>query len=559
MIRSDDNLPLALRMCRAKQGGGILVFLRRHVEIATVLASLLLPSVAAQAQTRAETLRAVSGGTINSLDPTLLNATRESIALSMNTYDRLVTFERKRVDGRLVFDLSHLRGELAESFTVSADGKTFTFKLRPNATFHDGTPVTVEDVKWSLDRAVLAKSGAAPQLSTGSLTKPEQFTIIDEHTFQVTLPQADQLALGNLATPFARIINSKVAKAHATQDDPWANDWLKDHEAGSGAYSVERYTPGQDIVLKRDEAWKSGENGKLPFFQRVIVQVVPEASTRASLVERGDADIAIDLQASDVIALEQRGKVKVVSNPQINAFTFLSFNALRPPFDNVKVRQALAAALPYDAMFKAAIFGRGRALFGATWTDGPPTADFPQPMPFHTDPAQAKKLLAEAGFPNGFKTSLIFSVGNAATLEPVAALVKEALGAIGVDVEVRKLPDAQLATAATDKTFDMMTDGSAAYLPSTDYFFRIFFQGKSRWNFGSWDNPEIVALTQQARFEPDRAVYDRLAKRMIALAAEQVPMVMVWQPNLEAVMAKNVDGFTYWFHRQTDYRDLYRQ
>ncbi|MEJ0020054.1 MAG: ABC transporter substrate-binding protein [Acetobacteraceae bacterium] len=531
----------------------------RAAATAVAFVSLALPPGASQAQSRAETLRAVSGSTVNSLDPTLLNATRESIALSMTTYDRLVTFEKKRVDGRLVFDLTRLRGELAESFTVAPDGKTITFKLRPNATFHDGTPVTVEDVKWSLDRAVLAKSGAAPQLSTGSLTKPEQFTIIDAHTFQVTLPQADQLALGNLATPFARIINSKLAKAHATPDDPWANDWLKDHVAGSGAYSVERFEPGQSVVLRREEGWKSGEAGKLPYFQRVIVQVVPEASTRASLVERGDADLTIDLQASDVIALEQRGKVKVVANPQINAFTFLSSNSLRPPFDNMKVRQAIAAALPYDAMFKAGIYGRGRALFGATWTEEPPTADFPQPLPLATNPELAKKLLAEAGMPGGFKTTLIFSVGNAATLEPVASLVKEALGAVGIEVELRKLPDAQLATLATDKTFDMMADASAAYLPSTDYFFRIFFQGKSRWNFGSWDNPEIVSLTQQARFEPDRAVYDKLAKRMIVLAAQQVPMVMLWQPNLEAVMAKNVDGFTYWFHRQTDYRDLYRQ
>ncbi|MDB5403022.1 MAG: transporter substrate-binding protein [Rhodopila sp.] len=532
--------------------------------VAAVLAIVALafgtaPCGTARAQTREETLRAVSGSTINSLDPTLLNATRESIALGMNTYDRLVTFKRKTVDGHLVFDLAHLRGELAESFTVSPDGLVISFKLRPDATFHDGTPVTVEDVKWSLDRAVLAKSGAAPQLSTGSLTRPEQFTVVDEHTFHVTLEKADQLALGNLATPFARIINSKLAKAHATADDPWADEWLKSNEAGGGAYTVDRFVPGEQLVMKRNNTWKSGEDGKLPYFKRVIVQVVPEAATRASIVERGDADISIDLQPTDVIALEQRGKVKVVSNPQLNAFSFFAFNGKRPPFDKVKVRQAIAAALPYDGMFKAALYGRGRALFGAAWTDEPPDASFPQPMSIHTDPVLAKQLLAEAGFPNGFKTTLIFSVGNAAIAEPVAALTKEALAAIGVEVEIRKLPDSQFASVATDKTFDMMTDGSAAYLPSTDYFFRIFFQGPTRWNFGSWDNPEIATLTQQARFEPDMSVYAKLAKRMIVLAEQQVPLVMLWQPNQEAVMARNIDGFTYWFHRQIDYRDLYRQ
>jgi peptide/nickel transport system substrate-binding protein len=524
--------------------------------LAVILALALTPVHPSQAQTREETLRAVSGTTINSLDPTLPSATRESIALGMVTYDMLVAFGTKTVNGNPVFDFSHIKGELAESYTVSPDGKTMTFKLRPGAVFHDGSPVTAQDVKWSLDRAVSAKSGAAGQLSSGSLTRTDQFTVIDDSTVQVTLDRPDQLALGNLTTPFARIINSRLAKAHATPDDPWANDWLKDNEAGSGAYSVDRFVPGEQLVLKRNEAWKGGA---LPYFKRVIVQVVPEASTRANLIEKGDADIAIDLAATDVIALEKRGKVKIVSNPQFNAFAFLAFNSKRPPFDNVKVRQALAAALPYDNMFQAAIFGRGRKLYGAAWTESPPDNSFPQPMPLRTDPALAKKLLAEAGFPNGFKAALIYSVGNAAVAEPVAALIKEAFAPLGVEVEARKLPDAQFAATATDKTFDMMMDGSAAVLPSTDYFFRIFFQGPARWNFGSWSDPEIPKLTAQARFENDPAVYRQLTKRMIELEAQEIPVVMLWQPNLEAVMAKGISGFTYWSLRQDDYRDLYRQ
>ena len=533
---------------------------RSNLAAAAVFVSLLAPlSPAAVAQTRQETLRAVSGGTINSLDPTLLGATRESIAFGLNTYDRLVSFATRREDGRLVFDLDHFRGELAESFSVSPDGLTLTFKLRPDATFHDGTPVTAQDVKWSLDRAVLAKSSAASQLASGSLTKPDQFVVVDDRTFQVKLPKADRLAMGNLATPFARIINSTLARAHATEDDPWANEWLKTHDAGGGAYEVERFAPGQQVVLRRFEAWKNGPDGKLPWFKRVIVQVVPEASTRATLLERGDADLSIDLQTPDVIAIEQRGKLKVVSNPQINAFTFLAFNGTRAPWDSVKLRQAVAAALPYDAMFQASLYGRGRKLYGADWTDAPPTPRFPQPMPVRPDAARAKALLAEAGFATGFKTTLAYSVGSAATLEPVAALVKEALSAIGIEVEVRKLADAQLASMETDKSFDMLLDGSAAYLPSTDYFFRIFYQGQTRWNFGGWNEPEIATLTAQARFETDPATYDRLAMRMIARAAAQEPIVLLWQPNLEAVMDPSIDGFTYWYHRQTDYRDLFRR
>lgn len=132
-----------------------MAIVRRVGWAVAVLATLPFSLSLVQAQTREETLRSVSGNMINSLDPTLLSATRESIAIGMNTYDRLVAFKRKSVDGRLVFDVAHLRGELAESFAVSQDGLTMTFTLRPDATFHDGTPVTVADVKWSLDRAVL--------------------------------------------------------------------------------------------------------------------------------------------------------------------------------------------------------------------------------------------------------------------------------------------------------------------------------------------------------------------------------------------------------------------
>ena len=241
----------------------------RHLGLAAAfaLSSVGLSLGGAEAQTRQETLRVVTGATINTLDSTVLNATRESLGLSVNTYDRLVSFGRKQVNGNWVFDLYKFRGELAESYEVSPDGLKITFKLRPGVTFQDGTPVTVEDVKWSLDRAVLAKSGAAPQLATGSLTKPEQFAIVDAKTITVTLDKPDQLALANLATHFGRIINRKVALQHATAEDPWANDWLKDNLASSGAYIVETFKPGEQVVLKRYDGWKNGVDGKLPFFK----------------------------------------------------------------------------------------------------------------------------------------------------------------------------------------------------------------------------------------------------------------------------------------------------
>ncbi|HAE48532.1 MAG TPA: ABC transporter substrate-binding protein [Tistrella mobilis] len=523
---------------------------------AAASAALTLTAIAgaAQAQSREETLRVVTGGQVNTLDAGMQGITRDGFGLNWNIYDRLVSWDRKKFGDGYIYDFDHMKGELAESFTISDDGLTVTFKLRPDATFHDGSPVTAEDVKWSLDRAVSLK-GPGAQMATGSLKSPDQFKIIDAHTIQVTLDKPDRLAVPNLAVVFPVILNSKLAREHATAEDPWATEWLKENQASGGAYKVSTFKAGQQVVLERFDDWKSGP---LPYFKRIIVQTVPEASTRASLIERGDADLSIDLQASDVLALKDRGAVKVVSIPQVNAFQMIAFNTRMAPFDNVKVRQAIAHALPFDDMFTAALYRRGAPLWGATWKDLPDTGKFPQRLPYSTNLDKAKGLLAEAGFPDGFKTTFSFNVGSAATSEPIAALVKESLGKIGIDVTVEKVPDAQMGTLISEKKLPFFTESAIAWLPSADYFFRVFFQGETRWNYGSFVNQELAELTAKARYERDPAAYEAAAKRMVKIAADEVPVVMLWQPALDAVMAKNIDGFTYWFHRQTDYRSLTR-
>jgi peptide/nickel transport system substrate-binding protein len=294
--------------------------------MAMVIVATGSAALPAGAQTRAETLRFVTGGTVNTLDPTLPGATRESFALAMSTYDRLLAFERTKIGDHWVFDFHKLRGELAQSYEVSPDGLRITLHLRPDARFQDGTPVTADDVKWSLDRAVSAKSLAAPQMLTGSLTSPDQFTVIDPATVGITLPKPDRLALPNLATVYMIIFNAKVAKAHATAEDPWAQTWTKDNTVGSGAYGVRSFQPGQQIVLDRNEAWNRGPDGRTAAFKRVIEQTIPEAANRANLVERGDADLAIDLQASDSIRLAEGKKLKVISTPMYNSVSYVVFN-----------------------------------------------------------------------------------------------------------------------------------------------------------------------------------------------------------------------------------------
>jgi peptide/nickel transport system substrate-binding protein len=536
------------------------VSFRSATTILATTALLLIATAPSHAQSRAETLRYVTGASVNTLDPNIPGATRESFGLSMSTYDRLVSFGRKQLNGKWVFDLDTINGELAESYDVSPDGLKITFRLRKDAKFQDGSPVTADDVKWSLDRCVTAPILGKAQLLTGSLTSADQFKVIDPLTIEVTLPKPDKLALPNLATVYPMIINSKMAKEHATADDPWAMAWLKEHTAGSGAYMVETFKPGEQVTLKRNEAWNRGSPDRPAFFKRIIVQSVPEPATRANLVERGDADIVLDLQASDVQSLEAKGKLKVVSTPQYNAITYVSMNNQIPPFDNVNVRRAIAFALPYEDMFKAALFGRGMPLYGASWPDGKPlNGIYPFQQPVKLDLDKAKEYLKAAGFPEGFSTTFSFNVGWASQAEPMAALIKESLGKIGIKVDIQKLPDAQMSTLINEKKLPFFTEGIVAWLPSTDYFYRNFYTGNQRWNYSSINNPDLAAIAQGARFEPDKAKYEEAGRKLNAMHFDLMPQIMLWQPNQDAVMAATVEGYTYEFHRQVDYRNLSRK
>jgi peptide/nickel transport system substrate-binding protein len=105
----------------------------------------------------------------------------------------------------------------------------------------------------------------------------------------------------------------------------------------------------------------------------------------------------------------------------------------------------------------------------------------------------------------------------------------------------------------------MFTDTAISWMATTDYFFRNFFTGNQRWNYSSWDDADLVATAQTARFEQDPAKYEILAKKLITIAAAQTPQAFLWQPSQDAVMVPNIEGYTYWFHRQVDYRDMFRK
>ncbi len=139
------------------------------------------------------------------------------------------------------------------------DGKSVTFKLRPDATFHDGTPVTAKDVEWSFDRAVAVGGFPAIQMGASEMTSPDQFVVDDDHTFRVDFPRPNKLILPNLAVPIAKVINFGARQEERHRRRPWALDWVGKNDAGSGAYMVESLeAPLGDRRSERFDDWKSG-------------------------------------------------------------------------------------------------------------------------------------------------------------------------------------------------------------------------------------------------------------------------------------------------------------
>jgi peptide/nickel transport system substrate-binding protein len=508
----------------------------------------------AKAQSRQETLLIVSESGPNNLDIHGIGTNVPGYEVSWNCYDRLISHEMKTVNGTPYYDRDKFKPELAEDMTIG--DMSATFKLRKNATFHDGTPVTAKDVKWSLDRAVTVGGFPTFQMGAGSLTKPEQFVVVDDHTVRVDFLRKDRLTVPDLAVIVPCVVNSELVKKNATEKDPWGLEYTKQNTAGSGAYKVASWTAGTEVVLERNDNWKGGP---LPKIKRIIWRMVPSAGNRRALLERGDADISYDLPNKDFVELKDAGKLHIVSTPYSNGIQYIGMNVKTPPFDNVKVREAVACAIPYQKIMDAVLFGLGRPLFGAK--DGVPAeAAWPQPHKYNTDIAKAKQLLAEAGYPNGFETTISFDLGFAGVNEPLCVLTQESLAQIGIKTTINKIPGANWRTELNKKVMPLYTNVFSGWLDYPEYFFIWCYHGKnSVFNTMGYQSKDMDALIDGASVAAaagDTATYDKDVKGFVDLAYADMPRIPLYQPYVNVAMQKSISGYQYWFHRRLDYRAL---
>lgn len=532
---------------------------REFLKSATALAATAAvsgPSVisSAKAQSRKETMLIVSESGPNNIDIHGVGTNVPGYEVSWNCYDRLISHEMKDVNGTPYYDRDKFKMELAEDMNVG--DMSATFKLKKNAKFQDGTPVTAKDVKWSLDRSVSVGGFPTFQMSAGSLTKKEQFVVVDDNTFRVDFARKDRLTIPDLAVIVPCIMNSELVKKNATEKDPWGLEYTKQNTAGSGAYKVTSWTPGTEVVMERNDAWVGG---KLPETKKIIWRIVPSAGNRRALLERGDADISYDLPNKDFVELKSAGKLNIVSTPYSNGIQYIGMNVKQPPFDNPKVRQAVAYALPYQKIMDAVLFGLAKPMYGAA-ADAPTQVAWPQPHKFNTDIAKAKALLAEAGHPNGFETTISFDLGFAGVNEPLCVLVQESLATIGIKCSINKIPGANWRTELNKKVLPLYTNVFSGWLDYPEYFFIWCYHGKNSifntMSYQSKTTDDFIDGAVTAAANGDKATYEKSVKGFVDQAYADMPRIPLYQPYVNVAMQKNVTGYQYWFHRRLDYRTL---
>ncbi|MGB8612089.1 MAG: ABC transporter substrate-binding protein [Pseudolabrys sp.] len=509
----------------------------------------------AKAQSRQETLLIVSESGPNNLDIHGVGTNVPGYEVSWNCYDRLISHEMKTgSNGQPYYDKNKFKPELAEDMNIG--DMSVTFKLKKKAIFQDGTPVTAKDVKWSLDRAVSVGGFPTFQMGAGSLTKPEQFVAVDDNIFRVDFARKDRLTVPDLAVIVPCVVNSELVKKHATEKDPWGMEFTKQNTAGSGAYKVASWVAGTEVVLERNDAWMGGP---LPKTKKIIWRMVPSAGNRRALLERGDADISYDLPNKDFVELKQDGKLTIVSTPYSNGIQYIGMNVKNPPFDNIKVRQAVAYAIPYQKIMDAVLFGLAKPLFGAV-PDAPTEVAWPQPHKYNTDIAKAKALMAEAGYPNGFDTTLSFDLGFAGVNEPLCVLTQESLAQIGIRTTINKVPGANWRTELNKKTLPLYTNVFSGWLDYPEYFFIWCYHGKNSifntMSYQSKTTDDFIDGAVNAAATGDNATYDMDVKGFVDTAYADMPRVPLYQPYVNVAMQKNVSGYAYWFHRRLDYRTL---
>jgi peptide/nickel transport system substrate-binding protein len=465
-----------------------------------------------------------------------------------NTYDMLV-----RLDAN---DTTKVIAGVADSWTVSDDGLTYTFKLKPGITFASGNPITAEDVAWSFERAVkLNKSPAfiIQQFGLNNDNVSEKAKAADAGTFVFTVDKAyaPTFVLNCLTATVGAIVDSKLVKEHVAAvtpsdeykfDNDFGNGWLKTNYAGSGPFKTREWKANEAIVIERNDAYY-GEKAKLA---RVVYRHVKESATQRLMLEKGDIDVARNLQPGDFEAVSKNAELATVAAPKSTVYYF-SLNQKNENLAKPEVREAFKYLVDYDAIGETLLKGIGgihqnflpKGILGAL-----------DDNPYKLDVAKAKELLAKAGLPDGF--SVTFDVRSQQPVSGVAESIQATAAQAGIKIEIIPGDFKTILTKYRARQHDMAIlqwgvdywdpNSNAETFASNPNNADDSMNKTLAWR-NAWDVPaDMQKEAKDALLERDgdkrAAMYADLQKKV----REAGPFILLWQETEVAGLGKNVKG-----------------
>lgn len=418
-----------------------------------------------------------------------------------NIYGRLVNFDPMNLDAGYGPDL-------AESWEVSEDGKTITFTMREGVKFHSGNPVTAKDAEYSLRRAILLNKTPAFILTQFGFT-PENIeqTIVatGDMTLQITTDKrfATSFVLNSLTSTIGGIVDSKLVMENEADGD-MGNNWLRNNTAGSGAYTLGSWKANESVTLVSNPDFYLGA----PAMERVVVRHILESATQRLLLEKGDIDVARNLQPEDVVGVAKVDGVEI-DNHLRGRLMYLAFNQKHEILSNPKVVEAMKYLIDYEGMqnsFLNGMYNVHQAFLPRTFLGAI------DDTPYSLDVEKAKGLLAEAGYADGFEVVMI--AREAPERVAMAQSIQNTFGQAGIKVSINiGTAKQQLAIYRSRKheiylgawgpDYPDPNTNAATFAMNQDNSDEAGLTGQLAWRTG-YDIPEMTKATLAAVVENDR-------------------------------------------------------
>lgn len=460
---------------------------------------------------------------LDSLDPYNTNSTLAQ-AVGKSYYEGLFSFDRNL----------KVQPLLAESYTTSADGLTYTFKLRHGVKFQDGTDFNADAVKANLDR-VLDKSNGLARYN--QFNRIKSVDVVDPYTVRITLNEPFSALINALAHPSAMMISPTALKK-------WGKD-ITFHPVGTGPFEFVEWKPAEYLKVKKFAGyWRPG----YPKIDTLTFRTVSDNNTRAAVVQTGEAQFAFPVPYEQAAILKANPKLNLVTTPSITT-RYISMNVQQKPFDDVRVREALNYAINKDALTKVAFAGYAFPAQGVV-PQGVAFADKMTPWPY--DPAKARELLKEAGYPNGFTTTL-WSGYNDGTSAKVAQFLQQQLAQVGVKASIELLEAGQrmqrVQQAPDPKTAPVRLyyGGWSASTGEADWALRPLLAGNAWppvfYNTAYYANPAVDKDISDALLTTDVAKRQQLYADAQQRVWKDAPWVFLTTDRNVSVENKNLSGF----------------